>query len=99
MQAPPNKAKPEPVAKPSPAQTAPATVPLLGDLPEGIRRQIPPLVINGAVYSKNPAQRLLLVNNQVLGQGVQAAPGVTLEEIHAKSSVFSFQGTRFRMAH
>ncbi|CAM3313468.1 general secretion pathway protein GspB [Polaromonas hydrogenivorans] len=98
MQAPP-KPKPEPVAKAPATQAAPATIPLLGDLPEGLRRDIPPLAISGSVYSANPAQRLLLVNNQVLGQGSQAAPGVNLEEIHAKSSVFSFRGTRFRVAH
>ncbi len=96
------RSKPDPVAKAPAApatQAAPAAVPLLGDLPEGIRRDIPPLAITGSVYSANPAQRLLLVNNQVLGQGSQAAPGVNLEEIHAKSSVFSFRGTRFRVAH
>jgi len=74
-------------------------VPPLADLPESLRRQIPPLAISGAVYSDNPAKRLLLVNNQVLGQGGQAAPGVRLEEIQPKSSVFSYRGTRFRLAH
>ncbi|ABM38279.1 general secretion pathway protein GspB [Polaromonas naphthalenivorans] len=98
VQAPP-KPKPDPVAKAAATQATPAPVPLLGDLPEGLRRDIPALAITGSVYSANPAQRLLLVNNQVLGQGSQAAPGVNLEEIHAKSSVFSFRGTRFRVAH
>ena len=64
-----------------------------------MRRQIPALAITGSVYSKNPDKRLLLVNNQVLGQGSLAAPEVTLEEIQAKSSVFSYRGTRFRVAH
>jgi len=75
------------------------TAPLLSELPEDIRRQIPPLGISGAVYSDNPAQRLLLVNGQVLGQGSLAAPDVTLVEIRASSSEFSFRGTRFRIAH
>lgn len=75
------------------------TAPLLSELPEDIRRQIPPLGISGAVYSDNPAQRLLLVNGQVLGQGSLAAPEVTLVEIRASSSEFSFRGTRFRLAH
>lgn len=75
------------------------TAPLLSELPEDIRRQIPPLGISGAVYSDNPAQRLLLVNGQVLGQGSLAAPEVTLVEIRASSSEFSFRGTHFRLAH
>ncbi len=88
---------PLPVAKASAA--TPAAVALLGELPEDLRRQIPPLLITGAVYSESPGQRLLLVNNQVLAQGSLAAPEVNLEEIGAKSSVFSFRGTRFRLAH
>lgn len=78
---------------------APPTAPLLSELPEDIRSQIPPLGITGAVYSDNPAQRLLLVNGQVLGQGSLAAPDVTLMEIRSSSSEFSFRGTRFRLAH
>lgn len=73
--------------------------PLMKDLPDALRQQIPALAISGAVYSANPAQRLLLVNGQVLSQGQLAAPDVTLEAIHPTTSEFSFRGTRFRMAH
>jgi len=83
----------------APAATTLTAVPLLSDLPEDLRRQVPALTITGAVYSENPAQRLLLVNNLVLAQGALAAPEVKLEEIQARSSVFSFRGTRFRVAH
>ena len=97
------KSKPEtksdPVTKEAVNQLTPPAVQLLTNLPEDLRRQIPPLAITGSVYSKNPDQRLLLVNNQVLSRGSLAAPEVTLEEIQAKSSVFSFRGTRFRVAH
>ena len=96
---PPPGPRPDPVAKSTASQTAPPAVRSFNDLPEGMRRQIPPLVITGSVYSKNPDKRLLLVNNQVIAQGTLAAPEVTLEEIQAKSSVFSYQGTRFRLAH
>jgi general secretion pathway protein B len=77
----------------------PAAVPLLSELSEDIRRQIPALLITGAVYSNNPEQRLLLVNNQPLTQASLAAPEVKLEEIGEKSSVFSFRGMRFRVVH
>lgn len=90
---------PLPLAKASASQVDPAAVPLLSELSEDIRRQIPPLAITGAVYSENPGQRLLLVNKQVLTQGSLAAPELNLEEIRAQSSVFSFRGTRFRVAH
>lgn len=92
--------KPEPITPAAaPATAALTAVPLLSDLPEDLRRQVPALTITGAVYSENPAQRLLLVNNLVLAQGALAAPEVKLEEIQARSSVFSFRGTRFRVAH
>lgn len=89
-----------PLTPSKPAVSTPAAAPaLLADLSEDIRRQIPALNISGAVYSENPGQRLLLVNNLVLSQGSQAAPEVKLEEIGAKSSIFSFRGNRFRLAH
>ena len=89
---------PASTAKEAVAAAAPLA-PLLNELPEDLRRQIPPLGISGAVYSDNPAQRLLLVNGQVLGQGSLAAPDVVLVEIRSSSSEFSFRGTRFRLAH
>ena len=90
---------PTPKTTASAPPAAATTTPLLADLAEDIRRQIPALTITGTVYSDNPGQRLLLVNNQVLPQGGLAAPEVTLEEIGAKSSTFSFRGTRFRLQH
>lgn len=91
--------QPAPAPKSAPSRAAPAELPLLSELPENIRRQIPAMAINGVVYSDNPGQRVLLVNQQVLTPGSQAVPDVKLEEIRPHSSVFSFQGTRFRLAH
>jgi len=87
------------VSAPAAAPVVAPVIPLLSEMPEDFRRQIPALTITGAVYSETPAQRLLLVNNLVLNQGGLAAPEVSLEEIRPKSSVFSFRGTRFRLAH
>lgn len=95
-------------AKPSATGTAPkveapaptqALAPLLSELPEATRREIPPLAISGAVYSENPAQRLLLVNGQVLNQGSEVAPDLKVVEIRSNVTEFSFRGTRFRLAH
>lgn len=92
--------EPPPVAKAATALAPPPPmIPLLGELPEDIRRQIPALAISGTVYSDNPAQRLLLVNGQVLTQGSAAAPEVALVEIRKSSSEFAFRGTHFRVAH
>jgi general secretion pathway protein B len=95
------KAVPAPQAKPAESvkEKPPVVVPWLADLPEDIRRQVPPLAITGAVYSDNPAQRLLLINGQVLPQGSAVTPEVTLEDIGERHSVLSFRGTRFRLTH
>jgi general secretion pathway protein B len=80
--------------------TAPGTgIPLLSELPDALRRQIPPLAIAGAVYSDDPSQRMLIINNQTFGQGNAVAPGVQLEEIQSSSSIFNFQGNRFQLDH
>ncbi len=81
------------------AAAEPAALPLLAELPEGLRRQVGPLTVTGAVYSQTPERRLLLVNNQVLSQGSTIAPELKLEEIQPHSAVFSFRGTRFRLTH
>jgi general secretion pathway protein B len=89
---------PLPLEKASAPQAALAAIPMLSELPEDLRRDIPKLIITGTVYSANPKQRLLLVNGQVLSEGSLAAPDVNVEEIQTKSAVFSFRGTRFRVA-
>lgn len=94
---PPTPAPIQPTAAAS--SPAAASLALLSELPQDIRQQIPALAINGAVYSDNPSQRLLLVNGQVLSQGSLVAPDLTLDRIGANSSEFSFRGTRFRVAH
>lgn len=102
----PEKTAAEPSVKAVPsakvAASAPAPVvvePLLAELPQDLRSQIPKITITGSVYSDSPAQRLLLINNLVLAQGAQVASELTLEEIQRRSSVFSFRGTRFRVMH
>jgi general secretion pathway protein B len=102
-----NSAKSSPAASPTPApkpntraELWPKTsLPLLKDLPEALRAQLPPLSISGVVYSDNPAQRLLLLNGQVLTQGSRAADDLVLDEIHPRSSDFTFRGTRFKLSH
>ncbi|MDD2882311.1 MAG: general secretion pathway protein GspB [Rhodoferax sp.] len=78
--------------------SAPPATPLLSELPDALRRQIPALTITGTVYADDPKLRLLLVNNQVLTQGSVVAPELTLEEIRQHSAVFNFRGTQFRVA-
>lgn len=97
-EAPPAATKPVPAQRREAASAAAAAPPpTLGELPEDIRRTVPKLVVSGSVYSSNPAQRILIVNGQVLNEGAVLAPDLVLERIGPKSAVLSLRGTRFRL--
>ncbi|MEI8266510.1 MAG: general secretion pathway protein GspB [Betaproteobacteria bacterium] len=104
---------PGPSPVPSPAPASPATTPAppavpaapalqappvrLADLPEARRRELPPLVLSGAVQSPDPAARLLILDGQVLREGDALSPGLTLERIGPRAAVFSLRGLRFEL--
>lgn len=89
------------VAAPAPASAAAADeiVPGMRDLPEPIQRQIPPLVLGGYIYSKNPADRLLLIDKVLRHEGEELAPGLVLEKLQPKAAIFSFKGYRYRVPY
>ena len=80
---------------PAPAASASERLPSLAELPADVQRELPKLAITGGVYSHTPAQRLLIVNGQVLNEGAEAAPGVLLEQIRPKTAVLNFRGFRY----
>jgi general secretion pathway protein B len=104
------EAKPSPVV---PSQTsavavapAPASAPAqeevtqtARDLPEPIQRSLPPIVVGGYIYSKDPADRLLLIDKVLRHEGEEVAPGLVLEKLLPKSAVFSFKGYRYRVPY
>lgn len=96
--------QPAPVAPPvpaSPANTAPAQAPLptLAELPPALRQSLPALNLGGGIYSAEPANRLLIVNGQVLREKAQLAPELVLESIGPRAAVFRFRGQRFEMRY
>lgn len=84
---------------PSKATTAQAPggarVPSLNELPDDVRRDLPQLVIGGAMYSETPSSRMLIINSQVFHEGDQPYQGLLLEEIRLKSAVFKYRGYRY----
>ncbi|ALT76062.1 general secretion pathway protein GspB [Paucibacter sp. KCTC 42545] len=95
----PVSAKPAPPSSPvlAPAQmpAANAAPPALASLPESLRRELPPLVAGGAMYSDTPANRMLIINGQLWHEGDKVTPDVTLEQIKLKGAVLSYKGQRF----
>ena len=83
-----------------PAQTAHLNrLPTLAELPDEVRRGLPNLSVSGAMYSDQPANRMLLINNRVFHEGDQPVAGLVLEEIRLKSAVFNFRGTRYAVSY
>lgn len=61
------------------------------------RRELPPMVIGGSVWSDNAASRFVIVNGQVIREGETAAPGVTLERIAPKAATLRWRDLRIEM--
>lgn len=90
----------------SPA-SAPATAPppadvqiaALRDLPDHFQRNLPPLSVGGYIYSANPADRSMLLNNRLVREGEQVASGLTLEKMMPREAILNYQGQRFRLSY
>lgn len=71
----------------------------VSELPEGVRRELPTLVISGGSYSSNPAQRLIIVNNQVFTEKSEPAPGIVVQRIEQNAAVLTFRGYSYRVGY
>lgn len=71
----------------------------LRELPEHLQRSIPPLSVGGYIYSANPAERSILLNNRLVREGEQITSGLTLEKMMPKEAVLNYQGQRFRLSY
>jgi len=87
-----------PSAHAAPAAAAPPAAADTSVIARGLPPDAPKLAISGGVYSKNPAQRMLIVNGQVFSQGADLGSGVVLEEIRPKAAVLRFNGGRYSVA-
>lgn len=71
----------------------------LRDLPEPIQRSIPQVAVGGYIYSRNPSDRLLLIDKVLRHEGEEVAPGLKLEKLLPKEAVFNFKGYRYRVPY
>lgn len=87
-----------PTSRPALA-TAPAVAPLprLAELPEDVRREVPTLAFGGSVHSELPAQRMVILNGQLLREGDAITNDLAVEEIRQKSAVLRIKGRRFEL--
>ncbi|MEO5698596.1 MAG: general secretion pathway protein GspB [Burkholderiaceae bacterium] len=108
------RAEPEPrsepvAAKPASKTAAAEAVPkeasgaervyTLKELPDDVRRQLPTLSVGGSMYSKTPADRILIINGSVLHEGDRIGPDLVLRQIKLKAAVLDFKGYRYGIAY
>lgn len=100
--APPSAQAPVQALAPPARAAAEATeepVQLLRDLPEPIQRSIPQITMGGYMYSRNPADRLVLIDKILRHEGEEVAPGLVLEKLLPKAAIFTFKGYRYRVPY
>jgi len=79
---------------------APATdgrVPLLAELSDSYRSQIPALHVDVHVYDSRPARRFVMINRNKYREGQRTDDGPMVEQITHEGIVMRHQGRRFRL--
>lgn len=98
----PSRAAPHavpPAVASKPAPEAEDLPPTLRELPEAVQREVPQVAIGGYIYSKNPEDRLLLIDKVLRHEGEEVAPGLTLEKLLPKSAVMRYRAYRYRVPY
>jgi general secretion pathway protein B len=73
----------------------PDRVVTLAELPPALRESLPALSVRGFVYSEDPGSRMVVINDRMLQEGDEVAPGLKLERIQPDGAVLSAKGYRF----
>ena len=79
----------------APAFAKDARIYTLNELPDEVRKDLPALLIGGAMYSQSAANRMLIVNGHLFHEGDTLAPGLMLEQIKLRSAVLRLKGYRY----
>ena len=68
-------------------------------LPEDVKRNLPPLAVGGSMYSPEPAKRMLILNGQLVREGEKVGPDVVLESIRLRSAILRYKEQRFEITY
>ena len=69
--------------------------PYLDELPDTLRRALPPIHITSHLYRGH--SRLVSINGRIMSEGVSMDHGLFLEEITPEGVILSYHGRRFRV--
>lgn len=65
------------------------------DLPDSIKSQLPAIIVSAHVYSDNPLQRSIVINDNFLEEGEHVLDDLILQEITKGGAILEYQGTVF----
>ena len=72
-------------------------IPYLEELPEYQQQSIPQMTFAGHVYSTNPDNRSVIINDYFMSEGDTVVQGIDVVEITTSGVIFSFHDSFFRM--
>lgn len=90
---------PKPAPPPRPAAKEAEVVVPLEQLAPDLRAALPSLKVSGSIWSEVPADRMLMIDGQVLREGDAVAPGLQLVRIGQRSAVMRLRGTAFSVPY
>lgn len=92
-----NSTEPATIEEPN-ARNSYSNKPLVefNELTDDVRSRLPPINFSAHVYSTNPAQRSVVINDKFLGEGEQVAQGLVINEITPNGVIFEFETYRIR---
>jgi len=90
-------AMPEKPAGAGPGDAGQDKVLAMSELPSSIRQEISSLTISFHFYAVNPAERRIMINNELLRQGEVLQPGLRVEQITRDGVILGYKGYRFRL--
>lgn len=64
-------------------------------LSDSVKQQLPAIIISAHVYSSNPLQRSIVINNNFMEEGEYVLDNLRLHEITPGGAIFDHNGTRF----
>jgi general secretion pathway protein B len=67
----------------------------MAEMPPGLQREMPALSVAGFIRDEGSSS-MVIVNDRLVREGDEVAPGVTLEKIINDSLVFNYKGYRFK---
>jgi general secretion pathway protein B len=68
----------------------------MAELPLSLQQELPPMTISVHAYSSKPGDSMVGINNRMLREGDEVAPGLKLEQITPEGMILGYKGYSFR---